>query len=489
MKKLYYILGTSLLCLCIIFLRLYGLNHQPNQISLKQSFDQEKVVPIVVIGGGSAGLAAGIYGARTNFYTLVITGKEPGGQLGGTTYVDNMPGMFHQLGPDIMNNMRKQAAECGAQFLDETVKSVEFKQHRNPTTNKIENDILIETHEGSKFHALTLIIATGASPRKLGIPGEEEYWGHGVTTCAICDAAFHKGNDVIVIGGGDSAAEEAKQLAPHAKTVTICVRKDAMRASGAMQKQINNISNISIMYNTEVKEILGDDEKVTQVALFNNKTNTTSSKNVSGVFLAIGHEPNTDLFEPTLKTDQNHYLILKGRTQETSWPGVFAAGDVADPIYKQAVIAAGEGAKAAIEARNYLDEEGFNDAKARELASNYFVPPSADRSLIRELHKVDSSKEFYEFVQGDTPLVVDFYTDYCPSCLQMLPLVEQVASEYGDKLTVVKCDASVLEDIASKYNVKTVPALIAFKDGKEISRSQKALNKQEINDFFATVII
>lgn len=308
------------------------------------SVDKEHVIPVVIIGSGPAGLVAAVYTTRECVNTIVIEGYEPGGLLTQTERVDNWPGVIGMPGQEIIDNLKKQATYFGATFLEDVVEHVDFDQW--PYT--------LITENGKTLYARTVIIATGASPCKLGIPGEDAYWGRGVSTCALCDAPFYQDATVVVVGGGDSAIEEATTLAAYAKQVRILVRKDHMRAAASMQERLGRYPNITVKYNTQVHTIDGDGNQITTITLHNNKVGDTWSELIDGLFLAIGHQPNTAIFRHAIKTDDYGYIELIGRSQATSKAGVFACGDVADHDYRQAGVAAGDGIKAAIEAVRFL---------------------------------------------------------------------------------------------------------------------------------------
>ncbi len=332
-------------------------------IDIAQLEDKNNIIPIAIIGSGPAGLMAAVYGARESVHTVVIEGGTPGGLLTETERVDNWPGGIGLLGADIVNDVKKQALYFGAHFLSDTIESVNFNQW----------PYVLHTEEGKTLHALTVIIATGATPRRLGVPGEQAYWGRGVSSCALCDAPFYKDEEVFVVGGGDSAVEEALALASVAKKVTILVRKGRMRTAVSMHKRLKGYSNIAIRYNTEVQKMLGDDTGITGVELFNNKTGKITTESIGGVFLAIGHLPNSTIFHDYIETDQVGYIKLVGRSQATRLPGVFAVGDVADPIYRQAGVAAGHGIKAAIEAVKFLRNIGCSQSLMQEVSTHFFV--------------------------------------------------------------------------------------------------------------------
>jgi thioredoxin reductase (NADPH) len=311
---------------------------------------------VIIIGSGPAGLTAGIYTARAMLSPLLLAGSAMGGQLMTTTDVENFPGFPEGiLGPELMQRMLQQAERFGTRILYEDAVRVNLREH--PFT--------VETSTGNVFRCLALIIATGASPRRLGLPSEEKFFGRGVSTCATCDGWFYRDKVVCVIGGGDSAMEEALYLTHHASKVYVIHRRDQLRASKIMQERAFKNPKIEFIWNTVVTEILGD-QTVTGVRLKNVKTGEESELPLDGVFLAIGHEPNTKLFEGQLELDERGYIVVD-RYQRTSVPGVFAAGDCHDHTFRQAITAAGFGCAAAIMAERWLGEledKGYEALKA-----------------------------------------------------------------------------------------------------------------------------
>jgi thioredoxin reductase (NADPH) len=303
----------------------------------------------VIIGSGPAGYTAAIYAARADLKPIIYTGLEPGGQLTTTTDVENFPGYPDGImGPEMMEDLRKQAERFGTDIRFGMVTKVEL--------NKIAGASHILTiDENVQIEARTVIIATGATAKYLGLESEKKMMGHGVSACAICDGFFFKGKDVIVVGGGDSAAEEATYLAKLCPNVTLLVRKEEMRASQIMIKRAENTANIKIMYNTDTLEVLGE-KTVSGVKIRNNKTGQESIVEGEGFFVAIGHKPNTDIFKGLIDMDEVGYLKTKPGTASTNLPGVFATGDAQDKIYRQAVTAAGSGCMGALEAERYLSE-------------------------------------------------------------------------------------------------------------------------------------
>lgn len=303
----------------------------------------------VIIGTGPAGYTAAIYAARADLKPVVYTGLEPGGQLTTTTDVENFPGYPEGImGPEMMEDLKKQAERFGTEIRFGLVTKTELSEIPGEY-HKLTID------EEKVVMAKTVIIATGASAKYLGLDSEKRLMGHGVSACAICDGFFFKGKNVVVVGGGDSAAEEATYLAKLCPKVTVLVRKDHWKASQIMENRVKNTPNIEVMYNTETVEVLGD-KTVTGVKVRNTETGEESEVPADGFFLAIGHKPNTDIFKGQLEMDKVGYIKTKPGTVTTSYPGVFATGDAQDKIYRQAITAAGTGCMGALEAERYLQE-------------------------------------------------------------------------------------------------------------------------------------
>ena len=301
----------------------------------------------LIIGSGPAGYTAAIYASRADLKPVLYTGLEPGGQLTTTTEVDNFPGYPDGVdGPTMMVELQKQAERFGTDVRIGLVTKVVLSEkqggiHKVTVDNKIE------------IEAESVIISTGATARYLGIPSEQRLRGGGVSACAVCDGFFYKGQDVAIVGGGDTAAEEATYLANICSKVTMIVRKGQMRASKAMQHRVESRENIDVKYFSEIKEVLGKDV-VEGVSIINSQTQEILNIPVTGLFIAIGHIPNTDIFKGQLDMDDSGYVITKGKSTHTNRPGVFASGDVQDKDYRQAVTAAGTGCMAALDAERYL---------------------------------------------------------------------------------------------------------------------------------------
>ena len=300
-----------------------------------------------IIGSGPAGYTAAIYAARADLKPVVFTGMEPGGQLTTTTDVDNFPGYPEGVdGPSMMVHLQKQAERFGTEVRTAYIEKVDFAMNKGSLHT-------LNIQGGQQIQAETVIISTGATAKYLGLPSEQRLRGGGVSACAVCDGFFYKGQDVAIVGGGDTAAEEATYLANICNKVTMLVRKGEMRASKAMQHRVNKAENIDLRYYSEVEEVMGE-SVVEGLRIKNNQTGGVEEITITGLFIAIGHKPNTDIFKGQLEMDDAGYLITEAKSTHTNRPGVFASGDVQDKEYRQAVTAAGTGCMAALDAERYL---------------------------------------------------------------------------------------------------------------------------------------
>jgi thioredoxin reductase (NADPH) len=309
----------------------------------------EKVerIKTLIIGSGPAGYTAAIYAARADLKPVVYTGMEPGGQLTTTTEVDNFPGYPEGIdGPTMMEQLQQQAERFDTEVRIGMITAVELSKEVGGIHKvTVDSDKTIE--------AETIIISTGATAKYLNIPSEQRLRGGGVSACAVCDGFFYKGQDVAIVGGGDTAAEEASYLANICNKVTMLIRKDYMRASKAMQHRVNSLPNLEVRFNTQIDEVLGD-QVVEGLRMVNNQTSEKEDIAITGLFIAIGHKPNTDIFKGQIDMDETGYIITKGKSTKTNLPGVFASGDSQDKEYRQAVTAAGTGCMAALDAERYL---------------------------------------------------------------------------------------------------------------------------------------
>lgn len=360
---------VSLLC-SVSMLCADGINYEQVQ---QATGEQQSLVPVLIVGSGVAGLSAAIYTARAHLYTVVMAGGEPGGQLMGSSLVENMPGVAAEPGYKIIERMEAQALEAGVNFLDDAVQTIE----------RADGYFVVTTEQGRTLHALTVIITTGAFPNKLGIPGEDIFTNYGVFTCAVCDCRQATDKEVVVVGGGDSAIEAVMHLAPYARHITLLVRGDHLRASAAMQDKLKKYDHVAVHYQTQVAEIVGqapsenknDDENdawMQEIVTRHSVNGEIARRSAECVFVEIGHTPNSSRFVSLIACDAQGYIQLQGRSQLTSCSGIFAAGDVTDPRYKQAGKASGDAAAAGLDAIGYLHDHGFSVAVAKECEPWYF---------------------------------------------------------------------------------------------------------------------
>jgi thioredoxin reductase (NADPH) len=325
----------------------FGGSPNAHGVHLNKKISRMERHECLIIGSGPAGYTAAIYAARADLHPVMYTGMEPGGQLTTTTDVENFPGYPDGVtGPAMMEELRQQAERFGTEVRFGLVTKAELSSTEGGW-HKLTVD------ENTEIEARTVIISTGATAKYLGLEAEQKYAGHGVSACAVCDGFFFKGKDVVIVGGGDTAAEEATYLAKLCGKVTMLVRREELRASKAMQNRVFATENIEVLWNTEAVDLEGDGA-VETVVVKNNQTNETSRISAQGFFLAIGHKPNTDLFTGQLEMDDTGYLITASDSTATRLPGVFASGDAQDKVYRQAVTAAGTGCMAALEAERYL---------------------------------------------------------------------------------------------------------------------------------------
>lgn len=478
-------------------------SHVHSSYSIQNALKEENVVSVAIIGSGPAGLSAALYVARAGMKAFVFAGPMPCGQLTQTTYIENWPGSEKIMGPELMNDMKKQVVSFGATIIHDTVTNIDFSKW----------PFSLKTEEGRSFKAMSIILATGATPKTLGIPGEQEFFGKGVTTCAVCDAFFFKNKEVVIAGGGDSAAEMVFELAPYVKKVTMLVRKGSMKAAAAIQKRVFECPNAVVEYHKDLVAIYGsakecqtheentcgcNSSEVCAIDVYDNETKKTERRPIDGVFLSIGHDPNNKLIKGSIDLDEHGCMVMQGRTQQSSIPGVFAAGEIQDPLYRQAIVAAGEGAKAALDAISFLYEIGFTVAIGQKLDQK-FNERFSDQKV--ELERIDQYEELEAvFAKHKGLVLLDFYSDNCPGCIRMLPVLESIAYELGDKIKIVKtnhddvvdqnCEkhkGSIFRYLWNHYDpavkVRRLPSLLVFKDGKYMGMNIKIMSKNQLLEY------
>lgn len=415
--------------------------------------------PIVVVGGGIGALTSSLYLARAGLSPLVLEGKTPGGLLTQSHAVGNWPGEMEIEGFALTDKVRAQAIENGAQFRAEEVVKVDFsKRPFTLWTKAIGGEAPLQT-----IQAESVILALGTTPNLLHVPGESEYWGRGVTNCAICDGSLFRDQVVGVVGGGDAAVLEALYLSNLAKEVHVFVRKGALRALESKRVQtLLAKPNVKILYDTRVTEVQGDGKKVTGVLL---QTATTRPKifALDGLFLAIGSTPNSAIFQNVLKLDGQGYIVLE-KDQQTSIPGVYAIGDIVDPVYKQAISAAGDGAKAALQAQKYLSDR-IDGLVAK-----------------KELVEITSAEQFeQELRSAKKPVVVDFYANWCGPCRQISPMIEKSAEALAGKVKFLKVNADKLGSLVRSYEIRAMPTVLLFDPAGQIV--QRKVGSDQISFF------
>lgn len=435
---------------------------------------------LVIIGSGPAGYTAAIYAARANLKPVVFEGYQvgglPGGQLMTTTEVENFPGFPQGItGPELMDQMKAQAERWGAELYTEDVIEVDLSQR--PFTVRSDE---------REFKTHSLVIATGATARRLGLPCEPQFWSRGISACAICDGAtpiFHRAR-LAVVGGGDSAAEESIYLTKYGDEVHMLVRGDKMRASKAMQDRVLNNPRIQIHWNTEPVDIFGNDSHMEGVKIRNTQTGEESELHVKGLFYAIGHKPNTSLFKGQLELDDVGYIVTKPGSVETSVEGVFAAGDVQDHEFRQAITAAGTGCMAAMLAERWLSSTGLIQEfhQKPETPDNELEHESAKKKMAASEEDFDINVTRHEggyalrklFHDSDRLLMVKYVAPGCGPCHTLKPILNKVVDEFDSKIHFVEIDIQQDPDIAENAGVTGTPTIQFFKN-KELLQELKGI--------------
>ena len=413
------------------------------------SFAEEKMEehPVVILGGGVGALTAGTYLARAGLSPLVLTGPTPGGMLALSPSVQNWPGELEISGLALVDKMQKQAELSGAILRPLVIESVDFS----------ERPFIITTWDGfkrerKKIRANACIIALGAFPNLLNVPGEQRYFGHGVYTCAVCDGSFYKDKVVAIVGSGDTALADAHYLSNIAKKVYILVRKDQFKTVEAVRKQeVLSRSNVEVLFNTTIEEIAGNADKVTHLQL-QSGAKEKKKLDVDALFLAIGSTPNTTLFQNQLELDSYGYIKLKNQ-QETSLAGVWAVGDVVDPEFKQAVTAAGDAAKAALQAQKWLATHPVQSKPQDE-------KKVAQSEPVKQLTSTAELQQ--ELKKNSDPVLVYFFSTHCPPCRTFTSYYQNWAGVLGNKIRFLKVDTEKARDLTAKYEITSIPTVLAI---------------------------
>ena len=445
--------------------------------------NEQNIENVVIIGSGPAGYTAAIYAARANLKPVLFEGLQaggvPGGQLMTTTEVENFPGFPEGItGPKLMERMRSQAVRWGTECHTEDVIKVDLSQR--PFT-------IVSTEREVK--ANSIIIATGATAKRLGLPSEKQYWNNGISACAICDGAspLFKGKDLVVIGGGDSAAEEAVYLTKYGKQVHLLVRRGEMRASKAMQDRVLNNSKIIVHWHTEAVDVYGENNLMTGITVRNVQTNEQTQIPSNGLFFAIGHKPNTDLFKNQIELDEVGYVRVTPGTVATSVEGVYAAGDVQDSEYRQAVSAAGTGCMAALAAERWLSEHNliveYSQQPEAETTETSEATKSQETATTEETFKINNTsyvggyalrKLFHE---SDRLLMVKYVSPTCGPCKILSPILDKVVKEYEGQIHFVEIDIVADPEIAQMGQVVGTPTVQFFRD-RELLKEVKGVKQK-----------
>ncbi|MEB3831017.1 thioredoxin-disulfide reductase [Phormidium sp. CCY1219] len=437
---------------------------------------------LVIIGSGPAGYTAAIYAARANLKPVVFEGFQvggiPGGQLMTTTEVENYPGFPEGItGPQLMERMKLQAKRWGAELYTEDVTSVDLSQR----------PFVVKSDE-REFKTHTLVIATGATAKRLGLPNEHQFWSHGISACAICDGAspIFKGVDLAVVGGGDTAAEESVYLTKYGSHVNLLVRRDQMRASKAMQDRVLKNPKITVHWNTEAQDVFGgEDGRMEGIKIKNKQTGEEHELRVKGLFYAIGHTPNTQLFKGQLELDERGYVVTKPNSVETSVEGVYAVGDVQDHEFRQAVTAAGTGCMGAMLAERLLAEKGLaqefhqteESEKAPEPEEKAQAADTEETFDIQETRHAGGYALRKLYHESDRVIMVKYVSPTCGPCHTLKPILNKVVDEFEGKIHFVEIDIDQDPGIADNAGIIGTPTVQFFKN-KDLVHEMKGVKQK-----------
>jgi thioredoxin reductase (NADPH) len=429
-----------------------------------------EVQSVIILGGGMSGLTAAVYLGRAGYSPIILEGPLPGGDITKAYRVENWPGKEKISGLELSLDLKKQALANHTQFLEEEVVKVDFNSYPYEIFAK---DLITNKMVVHKTYAC--IIAMGTEPRYLNIDLEKELLGKGISNCALCDGTLYKGKTVAVIGGGDNAIMQAEYLQKLVQKVYILIRSNSFTAKEKTRiDQLLEKSNIEVIYNVEVQKLIKDPvlDKLSQVVLKKLQDNQTYSLSIDGLFLAIGSIPRTSIFKGQLPLDEKGYVLLKDG-QKTSKKGIFAAGDITDPPYKQAINASSSGAIAGIEASEFLQK-----IKNEQSSTKSNTKDVVTKEAIQE---IDSEKEFDEVLKKESIVLADFYATWCPPCRQIAPLVHQIAEKMVDRVIFLKINVDKNNELVQKYQIQSMPTLCVFdKNHQLVSRIQ---GSQSIRNF------
>jgi len=458
-------------------------------MSFDNNMSNQNVENLVIIGSGPAGYTAGLYAGRANLKPVMFEGFQasgvPGGQLMTTDSVENYPGFLEITGSDLMKRMRSQAERWGSEIYTEDVTYADLTQR--PFTIR-SNEREVKAH--------SVIIATGANAKRLHLPNEEKFWNMGISACAICDGANpqFKGNHVVVVGGGDSAAEESVYMTKYCEMVHLLVRRDHMRASKTLQDRVLNHSKIQIHWNTEAVDVYGQEGGFLEgVTVFNNKTGEQSDIPARGLFYAIGHTPNTQLFQGQLDLDETGYIITQPNSVETNIEGVYAAGDVQDHQFRQAVTAAGTGCQAAMLAERWLSANNLATEYHQDTseASQETPTPEDEEKPVAdtpETFDINQTRHYGGYAlrrlfhESDRVVVVKYVSPNCGLCATLKPILDGVIEEYEDQVHFVEIDIADDPDIAENAMVTGTPTVQFFRNKEIVDQLRGVKQKSDYRE-------
>jgi thioredoxin reductase (NADPH) len=509
-------LGSLIFCLFsfyVIILNRSESHKNEKEMSLKPYPHKEKYIKkieslcnnaatTIIIGSGPAGQAAAMYCARLGGKPLVIAGQD-GGALEYTGIVENIPYVVNKKGRDVVGLGIEQAKSFGAVFVNEIVTKIAVDEY----PYKVITDKNV-------YYGFSVILAMGSHVKKLECPGAEEFWGKGISSCAVCDAPFYKNKKVIVVGGGDTACEEALQLSFYANEILVFVRKDAMRASKAMQEKLKNHSKIKVIYNTEITEIIGSQDHITKVVALSDGEKKEFS--TDGIFIAIGQFPNTQLVEDFVEIeDKTRAVIYQGRTQQLSQPGFFGAGEVGDVFYKQAGVASGEGIKAAIDCFHFLSAENINEAFIRSYdkiwvtslcqngvcavnktennttSNSKEIAVAQKQKTIKAISYKKELKKTIDTHKGKY-FLLDFTAPWCSGCKVLKKSLEEYVKKESSlpvfAINVDEMDSGTVSDISPQIQIKSIPLLLLMKGNKVVARHVGSMTVRELQNWVRQTI-